>query len=133
MTGLTEALRVVYRIGGPFGFFRGLRARVLYQMPSTAICWSTYEFLKYILTNTLTPLPEHQKVVGDKPEDGIRLPVVEASPRNMPTKATKSCELPISSSHHGVYNAFTLSTVHATENVTTNPIIDVRHNEMILK
>lgn len=24
----------------------------MYQMPSTAICWSTYEFFKYLLGNT---------------------------------------------------------------------------------
>lgn len=36
-------------MGGPLGFFKGLSARVVYQMPSTAICWSTYEFMKYIL------------------------------------------------------------------------------------
>ena len=29
---------------------QGLQARVLYQMPSTAICWTVYEFFKYLLT-----------------------------------------------------------------------------------
>lgn len=47
--GLLEAIRTVYRLGGPAGYFRGLQARVLFQMPATAICWSTYEFFKYIL------------------------------------------------------------------------------------
>lgn len=47
--GLMNAIRMVNKIGGPLGFFKGLRARVLFQMPSTAICWSTYEFFKYIL------------------------------------------------------------------------------------
>lgn len=37
-------------MAGPSGFFRGIEARVLYSMPATAICWSTYEFFKYILT-----------------------------------------------------------------------------------
>lgn len=40
----------IYRVAGPLGFFRGLEARVLYSMPATAICWSTYEFFKYILS-----------------------------------------------------------------------------------
>lgn len=31
------------------GFFRGMLPRVLYSMPATAICWSTYEFFKYII------------------------------------------------------------------------------------
>lgn len=33
------------------GFFRGLGARVLYSMPATAICWSTYEFFKFVLSS----------------------------------------------------------------------------------
>lgn len=37
-------------MAGPFGFFKGLYARVLYAMPATAICWSTYEFAKFILS-----------------------------------------------------------------------------------
>lgn len=32
------------------GFFKGLLPRVLYSMPATAICWSTYEFFKFTLT-----------------------------------------------------------------------------------
>lgn len=45
--GLLNAGRTVYRYGGSLAFFKGLNARVLYQMPSTAICWSTYEFFKF--------------------------------------------------------------------------------------
>lgn len=37
-------------MAGPSGFFKGLTARVLYAMPATAICWSTYEFAKFILS-----------------------------------------------------------------------------------
>lgn len=36
-------------MAGPFGFFKGLTARVLYSMPANAICWSTYEFFKFYL------------------------------------------------------------------------------------
>ncbi|EAT41856.1 AAEL006564-PA [Aedes aegypti] len=49
-TGLIQAAKKIYRTAGVMGFFKGLQARVLYQMPATAICWSTYEFFKYILT-----------------------------------------------------------------------------------
>jgi len=49
ITGLAFAFRTVYRLGGPRGYFQGLSARVLYQMPSTAICWSVYEFFKFAL------------------------------------------------------------------------------------
>lgn len=47
--GLKDAIRKVYRVAGMAGFFKGIQARVLYQMPATAVCWSTYEFFKFIL------------------------------------------------------------------------------------
>ncbi|CAK9811547.1 SLC25A37 [Anthophora plagiata] len=47
--GMIDAIRKVYRYGGLSGYFRGLNARILYQMPATTICWSTYEFFKYVL------------------------------------------------------------------------------------
>ncbi|XP_077456105.1 mitoferrin-1 [Stigmatopora argus] len=48
--GMADAFRTVYRLGGPTAFFKGVRARVIYQMPSAAIAWSVYEFFKYFLT-----------------------------------------------------------------------------------
>uniref|UniRef100_A0A1A7YLN2 Solute carrier family 25 (Mitochondrial iron transporter), member 28 n=1 Tax=Iconisemion striatum TaxID=60296 RepID=A0A1A7YLN2_9TELE len=54
ISGLAHAFRTVYRLGGLPGFLRGVQARVIYQMPSTAISWSVYEFFKYGLT-------EHQR------------------------------------------------------------------------
>ncbi|NWT06583.1 MFRN1 protein, partial [Mionectes macconnelli] len=50
LSGMVNAFRTVYRLGGLPGFFRGVQARVIYQMPSTAIAWSVYEFFKYFLT-----------------------------------------------------------------------------------
>ncbi|KAG7278014.1 hypothetical protein CRUP_006179 [Coryphaenoides rupestris] len=50
LTGMTNAFRTVYRLGGPAAFFKGVQARVIYQMPSTAISWSVYEFFKYFMT-----------------------------------------------------------------------------------
>jgi len=47
--GLSHAFRTVYHLGGVRGYFQGATARVLYQIPSTAICWSVYEFLKYVI------------------------------------------------------------------------------------
>lgn len=40
-TGMKDAIRLVYRYYGFPGFYRGLSARIVYQMPATAICWST--------------------------------------------------------------------------------------------
>lgn len=50
--GMQEAIKQIYRVAGPLGFFKGLGARVLYSMPATAICWSTYEFFKFALCGT---------------------------------------------------------------------------------
>lgn len=51
-SGMVEAVKTVYRLKGVSGYFRGMQARVMYQMPATAICWSTYEFFKYALGTT---------------------------------------------------------------------------------
>lgn len=57
-------------MAGPLGFFKGLGARVLYSMPATAICWSTYEFFKFLLSqqsredyrSTITANPHQQSL-----------------------------------------------------------------------
>lgn len=49
--GLRQAVRTVYETNGIRTFFRGTTARVLYQMPSTAVSWSVYEFFKYLFNN----------------------------------------------------------------------------------
>lgn len=68
-TGLIHAIRTVYKLGGPSGYFRGLSARVLYQMPSTAICWSMYEFFKYFLSSR----------AGEQGDSALRLVVPQAA------------------------------------------------------
>ncbi|NWI29533.1 MFRN1 protein, partial [Sula dactylatra] len=50
LSGMVNAFKTVYQLGGISGYFRGVQARVIYQMPSTAISWSVYEFFKYFLT-----------------------------------------------------------------------------------
>ncbi|KAM4883502.1 mitoferrin-1 isoform 2-T2 [Sylvia borin] len=58
LTGMANAFSTVYQLGGVPGFFKGVQARVIYQMPSTAIAWSVYEFFKYLLTeHTLEKKP----------------------------------------------------------------------------
>ena len=47
--GMVPTLLKIKQISGFRGYFKGLSARVIYQMPSTAICWSVYEFFKYTL------------------------------------------------------------------------------------
>lgn len=50
LSGMANAFRTVYQLNGLAGYFKGIQARVVYQMPSTAISWSVYEFFKYFLT-----------------------------------------------------------------------------------
>ncbi len=47
--GMVHALRKIYQVSGVRGYFKGVTARVVYQVPSTAICWSVYEFFKHTL------------------------------------------------------------------------------------
>lgn len=56
VSGMMNALKLVYKLEGVRGYFRGIQARIIYQMPSCAICWSVYEFFKHHLT--LTPEEE---------------------------------------------------------------------------
>ena len=47
--GLVQAVHTIHSCCGPKGFFCGLSVHVMYQMPSTAISWSIYEFFKHYL------------------------------------------------------------------------------------
>lgn len=49
ISGMLTAMLEIYREKGPRGFYKGVTARVVHQMPSTAVCWSVYEFFKHIL------------------------------------------------------------------------------------
>lgn len=65
ISGLGEAFRTVYRTGGTPAFFKGVQARVIYQMPSTAISWSVYEFFKYLITKR----QHERRLRGDRDAD----------------------------------------------------------------
>uniref|UniRef100_A0A0B6ZE89 Mitoferrin-1 n=1 Tax=Arion vulgaris TaxID=1028688 RepID=A0A0B6ZE89_9EUPU len=58
ISGMASAFRTIYEFCGISGFFRGLSARVIYQMPSTAISWSVYEFFKYVIHKRRHQVPE---------------------------------------------------------------------------
>lgn len=47
--GMKSAIKWVYRKQGWRGFGRGISPRVLTYMPSTAICWTMYEYFKWVL------------------------------------------------------------------------------------
>ncbi|KAK9459960.1 mitochondrial carrier domain-containing protein [Lipomyces oligophaga] len=44
-----DAAKIIYRRDGFSGFLRGLRPRIVANMPSTAICWTSYEMAKFYL------------------------------------------------------------------------------------
>ena len=54
ITGMAQAARTIHEFRGVPGFFQGLTARIIYQVPSTAISWSIYEFFKYFITKQKT-------------------------------------------------------------------------------
>lgn len=48
-SGLTDAVKIIYRTEGSRGFFKGLLPRTLFQVPGTAVSWSVYEYFKHRL------------------------------------------------------------------------------------
>lgn len=51
LNSFMDGVRYIYRADGLAGFARGMRPRVVSNMPSTAICFTTYEMCKYYLTS----------------------------------------------------------------------------------
>ena len=66
ISGLAQAFRTVYRLGGTSAYFKGVQARIIYQMPSTAISWSVYEFFKYAITKRQQEKRRGNQALGDK-------------------------------------------------------------------
>lgn len=89
--GIVSAARTVHQLKGIKGFFSGTTARVLFQIPSTAIAWFVYEFFKFALKNEWQrthPIEAHviskvQSVVGEEvhvtPRPGIIVTQVSAT------------------------------------------------------
>ncbi|KAJ1720960.1 Fe(2+) transporter [Coemansia erecta] len=46
---MAEAARIIYRKQGMQGFLRGVKPRVIANMPATAISWTTYEYFKWMI------------------------------------------------------------------------------------
>lgn len=131
--GFMDAVSYVLRLGGPFGFFRGIQARVLYQMPAAAICWSTYETFKYLFKSRIEASEEKAKIeaaaiLTSPKEKGINLRLVlpQASVKadsngselpgpSLPSaeglKGIKTMELPAVNGAN-LYGNLSLSTIH---------------------
>ncbi|CAL2033071.1 unnamed protein product [Caenorhabditis brenneri] len=48
--GISDAVRTIYSQRGIAGFSCGLQARVIFQVPATALSWSVYELFKFMLS-----------------------------------------------------------------------------------
>lgn len=145
--GLVDAVKKVYKVAGVPGFFKGLQARVLYQMPATAVCWSTYEFFKYLLNRTekvkvppvsSTPTKELSLSFDDNksskqplhfvlPKDSSKvlndMPSTSIHPTNPPPTLPYPRELPAMS--NGIVYAHTM---HETHRPTSHHVTDFRSN-----
>lgn len=132
--GLVEAIKKVYTAAGISGFFKGMQPRILYQMPATAICWSTYEFFKYLLNRTHKSKLEPKDVVALS--TGVErlhyvLPVtasVSAETNSITVASTTSPDQSVSRelpglkprelpamSGAGIYGALSFNTMHSSD------------------
>jgi solute carrier family 25 iron transporter 28/37 len=48
-SGAIDAFKLIYDREGVRGFLKGMRPRMIAHMPSTAICWTVYEYFKWYL------------------------------------------------------------------------------------
>ncbi|CAG2056098.1 unnamed protein product [Timema podura] len=126
-TGLVHAVRTVYKLGGARGYFRGVQARVLFQMPATAICWSVYELFKYLLLAKPADIDLDLRL-EDSAELKLFPEIKSVAP--MPSAAPiKTIEMP-SVSGASIYGALSLNTMHNSDNGVsqTGLLRDMRHS-----
>lgn len=50
---LFKAAKIIYQLNGWSGFWRGLKPRIIANVPSTAISWTAYEMAKHFLLDDL--------------------------------------------------------------------------------
>lgn len=69
VVGIESALKTIYSMQGFVGFFKGMQARILYQMPGTAISWSVYELFKHHMFESNKSTPDssydHQELIRE--------------------------------------------------------------------
>lgn len=131
--GLVQAMKLIYQLKGPAGYFRGLQARIMYQMPSTAICWSTYEFFKYLLGNTqelrivtpTTTVLAEEKIHHDQSDDHPSQTHYEkVNFRSRDSGLAR--ELPAMSGA-GLYGSISFNTMHKADYRQKDSLLDVAH------
>lgn len=132
--GMLEAIQQINKLAGPLGYFKGIVPRVLYSMPATAICWSTYEFFKYLINGskdkkppttvslsatsvglnyvTIPPSTIINTTTVTDPSSSTGLATIRDATTTTPLKQR---ELPVMSGA-GMYGALSLNTMHSETN-----------------
>ncbi|CAF1387947.1 unnamed protein product [Didymodactylos carnosus] len=104
--GLFTAIRYIYTNGGILAFFKGLTPRVLYQVPSTAVAWSVYEFFKHFLSAPTTKTVSAGDLISD---DQTKLSNQITDTRHMTTSSHPHHTQPHS---HSILHLLSTSTTH---------------------
>lgn len=86
--GLVDSVKIVHQMNGLSGYFKGLQARVVFQMPATAIAWSVYEFFKYFITKTHAERTESPYIDTSVVTGSIRVPGHTALAASASSKVT---------------------------------------------
>lgn len=137
--GMRHAIKIIYQLKGPSGYFRGMGARIMYQMPSTAICWSTYEFFKYLLgatqeirivSPTSNVLAEERDIESMCPELTSKTDSTQTSHGEKNTFKTRETglhrELPAMSGA-GLYGSLSFNTMHKADYRQKDSILGGAH------
>lgn len=126
-----QAIKTVYRLGGLGGYFRGVQARIMYQMPSTAICWSTYEFFKYILGASPTEVRLVPAAAAVHAEEQKFEETPSKTENAVDTRSIKPIELPAMSGA-SLYGSMSYNTMHQADtnfkNRRKDSVLDVMHS-----
>lgn len=96
-----------------------MQARIMYQMPATAICWSTYEFFKYFIktSNDVRIVSGGTSVAAvDEEEDSKRTDTSNTLgvQTHQEKYNLKSRELPAMSGA-GLYGSISFNTIHKAD------------------
>lgn len=104
-----------------------MQARIMYQMPSTAICWSTYEFFKYFIasSNDVRLVPGSTSVAAIEEEDKTKMDTSNTfgAQTHQEKYNLKSRELPAMSGA-GLYGSISFNTIHKADKESR---LDIMH------
>lgn len=100
-------------------YLSGMQARIMYQMPATAICWSTYEFFKYFIkaSNEVRIVSGSTSVAAVEEEDTKRMDTSNNTTgvqTHQEKYNLKSRELPAMSGA-GLYGSISFNTIHKAD------------------